>query len=172
MRSGQSTQNQVIAIFQNRKPVTITKTNGFWIDQHLSVEVTVRAALTLSSTNQPITNSRLPPSLPNTWQDNIDHERHPQGNSTILLLFDMETLVKHQTLEAEGTCVSVDEQISAGDWKQHQSPKVPASGKQSCHCTKLNQWWKYPHPLLRSSNTILWKKILHNNEKSRIQNIT
>lgn len=41
----------------------------------------------------------------------------------------METPVKHQSLEAEGTCVSVREQISAGDWKQHQSPKAPACWK-------------------------------------------
>lgn len=35
----------------------------------------------------------------------------------------METPVKHQSLEAEGTCVSVHEEISAGELKQHRAPK-------------------------------------------------
>jgi len=40
----------------------------------------------------------------------------------------METPVRHQSLETEETCVSIHEQSSAGDWKQHQRPKAQAAG--------------------------------------------
>lgn len=158
---------------------TITKTNEFWDNRALPAEAAIWAKLTLSSTNQPITNSRLPPSLPTTWQDSIDHERHPQGNSSILLLCNMETPVKHQSLEAEGTCVSVREQISAGDWKQHQSPKVPACWKTELSLYKVEpdkvqsaawirqQRKRYSHLLWSSGERK--QKVLHS--KCNISNI-
>lgn len=39
----------------------------------------------------------------------------------------METPFRHHSVEAEGTCVSIHKQSSAGNWKQQQIPKAPAT---------------------------------------------
>ena len=50
-----------------------------------------------------------------------------QGSSTMRLLSNMKTLVRHQSLEAEETCVSMQKQSSVRDWKQLQRPRAPAA---------------------------------------------
>lgn len=85
------------------------------------------AALMPNSANEPVTNRRLPLWLCNTRQDNTDHERYPQGNSTIKLLSNMETPVRHHSVETERTCVSIHKHSSVGDWKLQQRSKSPAT---------------------------------------------
>lgn len=49
-----------------------------------------------------------------------------QGNRTMQLLSNMKTLVRHQSLKAEETCVSMHKQSSGRDWKL-QRPKTAAA---------------------------------------------
>lgn len=143
--SGQSTQNQIIAISEGN----VHHYKNKWV---LKWSTPTGCCINAKQHKWTSYTQQTPTSTVNTRQDNIDHERHPQENRAFWLPSNMETPVEHQSLEAQGTCVSIHKQSSAGDWKQHQRPKAPATGRQSCHCTKLQQtnssivwirhWWK------------------------------
>lgn len=90
------------------------------------------SAWTPNSTDEPAASSRLPPRLINTREEFVDHERAPEGNSTIQLLtnnllpHNMENPIRHHSYQAIGPYWPIHEHSSEGHKEQHQRHKTPS----------------------------------------------
>lgn len=137
--------------FTEHVPVTITKTNDSWNDPHPVIEETNSAALTPSNTNELITKSRLPPWLFNTRVDSIDHERRPQGNSTMQQHLTWKLLLNIKVLKLKGHACQYRSKAQQGIGNNTRSPKHQLLEDRAARCKVkqtnpgavwIRQWWK------------------------------